>query len=60
MISTYSEIIPGGRHWSMTIRKGVVLELSDLSGGSNIGMLIYNAENTTERLNLPDSLVAHI
>ena len=38
----------------MTVRRGVVLELTDLSGGSNVGMLIYNAENTTERLNLPD------
>ena len=56
MISEYKENIPGGRHWSMTIRKGVILELTDLSGGSNVGMMIYNAENTTERLNLPDSL----
>ena len=56
MIREYIESIPGGRHWSMTVRKGVALELTDLSGGSNVGMLIYNAENTTERLNLPDSL----
>ena len=56
MVSEYKENIPGGRHWSMTIRKGVVLELTDLSGGSNVGMMIYNAENTAERLNLPDSL----
>ena len=56
MMSDYIESIPGGRHWSMTVRRGVVLELTDLSGGSNVGMLIYNAENTTERLNLPDTL----
>ena len=56
MMREYIESIPGGRHWSMTVRKGVALELTDLSGGSNVGMLIYNAENTTERLNLPDSL----
>ena len=56
MITEYSETLPGGRHWSMTIRRGVILELTDLSGGSNVAMMIYNAENTTERLNLPDSL----
>ena len=32
-----------------------MLELT-IVGGSTVGMLIYNAENTTERLNLPDTL----
>lgn len=40
----------------MTIRRGVSLTLTDLLGSSNVGMLLYNAENVTERLNLPDSL----
>ena len=56
MLTTYSERLPGGRHSSMMVRRGVALTLTDHSGGSNVGMLIYNAENTSERLNLPDSL----
>ena len=56
MLSDYSERLDGGRHCSMIVRRGVSLKLTDLSGGSNVGMMIYNAENTTERLNIPDSL----
>mgnify|MGYP001322643689 FL=1 len=56
MLNEYSETLLGGRHCSMTIRRGVCLKLTDLSGGSNLGMLLYNVENTTERLNIPDSL----
>lgn len=56
MLSEYSERLIGGRHDSIVVRKGVCLTLTDVSGGSNIGMVMYNAENTTERLNIPDSL----
>lgn len=56
MIKDYAETLLGGRHCSMIIRRGVCLKLTDLSGGSNVGMLMYNLENTTERLNIPDSL----
>ncbi len=56
MLTDYSERLPGGRHCSMTIRRGVSLKLTDISGGSNVGMLIYSAENPLERLNIPDSL----
>ena len=56
MIKDYAETLLGGRHCSMIIRRGVCLKLTDLSGGSNVGMLMYNLENPTERLNIPDSL----
>ena len=52
----YSDTIPGGRHWSMLMRAGNVLRLIDEEGGANVGMLLYNSENTLERYNMPDTL----
>lgn len=53
---SYSDTLPGGRHWSMLVRRGVALEMTDVSGGANVGMVMFNALNPLERLNLPDSL----
>lgn len=54
--SKYStEIAPGG-HWSLRLRKGTFMRLTDLAGGANVGMLFYNPENLLERYNAPDSL----
>lgn len=40
----------------MRVRRGVALELTDVHGGGNVGMIFYNPENLLERLNLPDTL----
>lgn len=50
-----TEIAPGG-HWSLRLRKGTRMRLTDLEGGANLGMLFYNPENLLERYNAPDSL----
>ena len=50
-----TEIAPGG-HWSLRMRKGTQMRLTDLEGGANVGMLFYNPENLLERYNAPDSL----
>ena len=55
-LESYADTLPGGRHWSMRVRRGVALELVDLQGGGNVGMILYNPENPLERLNLPDTL----
>ncbi len=55
-MDSYADTLPGGRHWSMRVRRGVALELTDLHGGGNVGMIMYNPENYLERLNLPDTL----
>lgn len=52
----YTTTIPGGGHWSLRVRRGTVLRLTDLEGGSNVGMLFYNPENLLERYNAPDTL----
>lgn len=50
-----TEIAPGG-HWSLRLRKGTLMRLTDLEGGANVGMLFYNPENLLERYNAPDTL----
>ena len=52
----YGDTLPGGRHWSFLARVGTTLELTDIEGGGNVGMLLYNPANPLERLNLPDTL----
>ncbi|UTW47691.1 urea amidolyase associated protein UAAP1 [Bacterioplanoides sp. SCSIO 12839] len=52
----YTTVIPGGSHWSLRVRRGTVLRLTDMEGSANMGMLFYNPENLLERYNAPDSL----
>lgn len=51
-----SETMQGGAHWSLTIRAGFTLRLTDSEGGANVGMLFYNPANPLERYNAPDTL----
>jgi urea carboxylase-associated protein 2 len=50
------DILPGAAHWSMVLRRGRLLRLTDLEGGANVGMLFYNPQNLFERYNAPDTL----
>lgn len=52
----YEDQIASGCHWSLRMRKGTSLRLTDIEGGANIGMLFYNPENLLERYNAPDTL----
>lgn len=54
----YQDTIPGGAHWSLTVRKGLTLRVIDEEGGANVGMLMYNPTNLLERYNAPDTLKA--
>ncbi|MFK7912765.1 MAG: urea amidolyase associated protein UAAP1 [Pseudomonadales bacterium] len=54
----YQDTLPGGRHWSMLVRRGLQLTLEDVDGGGNLAMLLYNPANPLEKLNLPDTLKA--
>lgn len=42
--------------WSGVISRGKTLRLTDLEGGANVGVLLYNADLTVERYNMPDTL----
>lgn len=52
----YGDTIPGGAHWSFTLKQDHVLRLIDVEGGANVGMLLYNPLNPLERYNAPDTL----
>lgn len=51
-----SDTLGPGCHWSLLLRKGQLLRLTDIQGGANVGMLLYNPADTLERLNIPDTL----
>ena len=50
--------IRGGGSWSMVLPRGSALRLTDPTGGANVAALFYNADRTTERYNMPDTLKA--
>jgi urea carboxylase-associated protein 2 len=52
----YQETVPGGGHTSFMLKRGQLLRLTDLEGGANVSLLLLNAAEKSERLNLPDSL----
>ena len=52
----YEELVPGGGHTSFVLKRGQLLRITDLEGGANVGLLLLNAREKSERLNLPDTL----
>ena len=54
--AAHEALIEGGKHWSFTIRRGAALRLTDVEGGGNAAMLLYNPANALERYNAPDTL----
>lgn len=50
--------VPGGTHWSGLLSRGTTLRLTDLEGGTNAAMILYNADDRTERYNMADTLKA--
>ncbi len=52
----WQETVPGGNHWSGLMRRGSALRFTDLQGGANVSMLLYNVEDKLERYNMPDTL----
>jgi urea carboxylase-associated protein 2 len=52
----YETTIIGGGMWSKVIGRGKTLRLTDLEGGANVGLLLYNAAERLERYNMPDTL----
>jgi urea carboxylase-associated protein 2 len=52
------ERLRGGQMWSRVLRRGQVLRLTDVEGGAALAALFYNAEEPSERYNMPDTLKA--
>jgi urea carboxylase-associated protein 2 len=52
----YEETVPGGGHASFILKRGQTLRITDLEGGANVSLMLLNARQPSERLNLPDTL----
>jgi urea carboxylase-associated protein 2 len=50
------ETIPGGGHASLIVKRGQSLRMTDLRGGANVSVMLFNGAEKSERLNLPDTL----
>lgn len=56
MTVLYEDTLGAGCHWSFLMPRGHTLRLTDIHGGANVGMLLYNPLDHLERLNIPDTL----
>ncbi|HKB56435.1 MAG TPA: urea amidolyase associated protein UAAP1 [Lacunisphaera sp.] len=52
----YTKTLTRAGMWSGVVARGKTLRLTDLEGGANVGLLLYNADLTVERYNMPDTL----
>lgn len=52
------EGLRGGQMWSRVVRRGQRLKITDIEGGAAVAALFYNASDTGERYNMPDTLKA--
>lgn len=50
------ETIPGGWYWSTTLRAGDTVRISQDAGPSAVAMIAWSLADTSERLNLPDTV----
>lgn len=54
----WEETLPGSSAWSHVLKRGSALRIETLESGSNVGAMFLNADNLSEKLNLPDTLKA--
>jgi uncharacterized protein len=54
----FEETIEAGASWSHVLKRGTAVRITDITGGANVGALVYNFECPTERYNMPDTLKA--
>lgn len=54
----FSELVPGGCHWSYALPRGTTLRITALEAGANFSLVLYSAREKLERYNMPDSLKA--
>ncbi len=52
----YATTLPSGKHWSLRLRRGLSLQMTDKLGNANVAMVFYNPHNLLERYNAPDTL----
>jgi urea carboxylase-associated protein 2 len=56
--SILEEAVPGGAMTSCVLRRHQRLRLTDVEGGANAALLLFNRDHLLERYNMPDTLKA--
>ncbi|MFK0332100.1 urea amidolyase associated protein UAAP1 [Rhizobium sp. NPDC090275] len=51
----HQEVIPGGWYWSTVLKRGEAIRVDQGEGGSTVAVVAWNADDTSERLNLVDT-----
>jgi urea carboxylase-associated protein 2 len=54
----WTETLPGNATWSHILKRGTALRLTAIDDAPNVAAILLNADNFSERLNLPDTLKA--
>ena len=52
----HQEIIPGGWYWSTLLKRGEAIRIDQQDGASTVALIAWNAADTSERLNLVDTV----
>jgi urea carboxylase-associated protein 2 len=52
------EALPGAATWSGVLARHQRLRLTDVEGGANVALLLFNRDQLLERYNMPDTLKA--
>ena len=52
----FEERLEPSSSWSHVLKRGTTLRIVDLEGDANVAALFFNADNPTERYNMPDTL----
>ncbi|MFC4101516.1 urea amidolyase associated protein UAAP1 [Paenibacillus xanthanilyticus] len=54
----WSTVIEAGGKWSGRISRGKLIRFTATEAGANLALMLYNADDLTERYNMPDTLKA--
>ncbi|AQV97151.1 urea carboxylase [Cupriavidus necator] len=54
----WSEIVPGGGHWSWRLSRGTTLRFAALEARANCSVVLYAAHDRLERYSMPDTCKA--
>ncbi|CAI6083210.1 hypothetical protein COHCIP112018_03913 [Cohnella sp. JJ-181] len=54
----YDTVIGRGEKWSGRIGRGKLLRFTALEAGANVSLMLFHADDLTERYNMPDTLKA--
>ncbi len=54
----WEETLRGASTWSHILKRGTALRITAEGPNANVGAILLNADNPSERLNLPDTLKA--